>query len=146
MLIWMRLLRVVIAARAKKFQSLFGISKLSSSECGNMEEVWELLTGLKSMYWKKKSQNLRSQVLCFNCAQLRYIYGGFDCSSKNDRLLRSKTGLQVPALGILLLRARLVFAQVHHYSIVELDAPEERRIIALKSCAGNEENTNDSAG
>lgn len=75
-----------------------------------------------------------------------YIYEGFDCSSKNNRLLHSKTGLQVPALGILLLRARPVFAQVHHYSIVELDAPEERWITALKSCAGNEENTNDSAG
>lgn len=30
--------------------SLFGMSKLSSSECGNMEEVWELLTGSKSLY------------------------------------------------------------------------------------------------
>lgn len=50
MVIGMGLLSVVIAERTKKFLSLFGMSKLSSSECGNMEEVWELLTGLKSMY------------------------------------------------------------------------------------------------
>jgi len=89
---------------------------------------------------------LRSQLHCFSYTQLYHFYGGFDCSSKNTRLLHKKTGLQVASVGILLLTVRLVFVQVYHYPIVELDAPEEGRIIALKSCAGNEENTNDVAG
>lgn len=111
----------------------------------NMGEVWELLTGLKCMLKGKHwPQKLRSQLLCFNCTQLYHFYGGFDCSSKTTRLLHKKTGLHVSTVGILLLRQ--VFAQVHHYSVEELDAPEERRIIALKSCAGDEENTNDTAG
>ena len=96
---------------------------------------------LRGKHWPRK---LRSQLLCFNCTQLCHFYGGFDCSSKNTRLLCKKTGLHVSTVAILLLRP--VFAQVHHYSIEELDAPEERRIIALQSCAGNEENTNNTAG
>lgn len=69
---------------------------------------------------------LRSQLLCFSYTQLYYFYRGFDCNSKNTRLLHRKAGLQAAAVGILLLPVRLVFAQVHHYPIVELDAPEER--------------------
>lgn len=110
-----------------------------------MEEVWELLTGLKCVLKGKHwPQKLRSQLLCCNCTQLYHFYGGFDCSSKTTRLLHKKTGLHVSSVGILLLRP--VFAQVHHYSIEELDAPEERRITALKSCTGKEENTNDVTG
>lgn len=88
---------------------------------------------------------LRSQLLCFSYTQLYHFYRGFDCSSKNTRLLHKNTGLQAATVGILVLTVRLVFAQVHHYPIVELDAPEERRIIAVKSCASNEENINDAA-
>lgn len=90
-----------------------------------MEEVWELLTGLKcALEGKRWLQKLKFQLPCFNCTQLYHIYGGLDCSSKTMRLLHEKTGLHVSTVGILLLR--LVFAQVHHYSIEELDAPEER--------------------
>lgn len=101
---------------------------------------------IRSVCWKENT-GLRSLNLTYsNCTQLyqKFFYGGFDGSSKNTRLLHKKTGLQVSAVGILLLM--LVFAQVHHYSIEEPDAPEERRITALKSCAGNEENINAAAG
>lgn len=90
-----------------------------------MEEVWDLLTSLKCVLEQKHWHwKLKFQLLCFSCTQLHDFYRGFDCSSKTMRLLHEKTGLCVSTVGILLLR--LVFAQVHHYSIEELDAPEER--------------------
>lgn len=111
----------------------------------NVGEFWELQTYLKCVLKGKHCpQKLRSHLLHFDYTQLYHSHGGFDGSSKNTRLLHKKTGLQVPTVGILLLM--LVFVQVHHYSIEGLDAPEERRITALKSNAGNEENINAAAG
>lgn len=110
---------------------------------GNTGEFWELQAYLKCVLKGKRCpQKLGS--LHFNCTQVQHSHGGFDGSSKNTRLLHKKTGLQVSTVGILLLM--LVFVQVHHYSIEGLDAPEERRIITLKSSAGNEENINAAAG
>lgn len=111
----------------------------------NMGEFWELQTCLKCVLKGNFCpQKLRSHLLQFNCTQLYHSHGGFDGSSKNTRLLHKETGLQVSTVGIPLLM--LIFVQVHHYSIEGLDAPEERRIAALKSSAGNEENINAAAG
>lgn len=117
------------ATRANWSPNLFGVCGHDS----NTGEVVELLTGLKCVLKGKHwPQKLRSQLVCFNCTQLYHFYGGFDCSPKNTRLLHKKTRLHVSTVGILLLRP--VFTQAHHYSIEELDAPEETNYCFEELC------------